>query len=903
MGRRGEDDTNKMRRRKVTSSNSNSSNSSSSSNNTYRRVSSKPKKHRKSNKGKIIGGFLGAIVLIGVIGFALVKFDFIDLDILDGIFNKGDDLSKEVYCKEVSEENIKYNDGILYADNQVSLIANEGVKKREIKKLAKQYGAEIVGYIEFTGDYQLEFSEEKSYDELNSIVSELESDSNVESASLYRVTQMTSSGGEISDDTNVSHRDGELNYDGGTESFYPNDPWGKSDWDKMNPDGKNWGAEAIHATEAWALKDEMDYVRMGLLDTNVDEEHEDLKSIFKKVWKSSESSQDAEHGTHVAGIMGAQFGNEKGISGICPKSTLYASDIYGYNYISEMGLKCGFARLILNDVKVINCSFGEDDFCIASSLVNQNIIVNQEARETIQEDLDYYKETYTIFLNKFIDEGYDFLIVKSAGNENGYYYRMVEKSDENPYGIEVYDPEKHSDISEFTKCENIDAKNDVFSNITDEKLKSRIIVVGADVQYEDGYALSYFSNIGGRVDVLAPGENIYSTVPNNEYDSLGGTSMSAPHVSGLAGMIWGINNDLAASQVKQIIVKTANIDVANTDKNMINARMAVELAKKIKSEGKDSLSEKGAFLCSVADANKYETSDKSDAEKEQEAGTNALLESVKVTLKDKAGNEIETLDSNGLGEVSILVDSGTYDIVFEKEGYESSILKDVEIKSNDVVYKKVLMKKEKDITMEQFKNSYLYICTDNCKIKDVYSCPYVGDSNNAKYTKLSNDEFEIKYDKLAFVFKCDGKKSYMIKYINKSNPEGYQVYTDEESLNEVSAQAHDWYNSYKKELVEKENKNNGYDNNQNNEENGSISKNKALKLAQSKGGTYDEELGTNILYTNEGICYHEDCFCTYKDKPSYLFTVKLENTNRVIGYICVYNDGSLVEWYNPNDNW
>ena len=202
---------------------------------------------------------------------------------------------------------------------------------------------------------------------------------------------------------------------------------------------------------------------------------------------------------------------------------------------------------------------------------------------------------------------------------------------------------------------------------------------------------------------------------------------------------------------------------------------------------------------------------------------------------------------------------------------------------------------KEDITMEQFKNSYLYICTDNCRIKDVYSCPYVGDSNNAKYTKLSNDEFEIKYDKLAFVFKCDGKKSYMIKYINKSNPEGYQVYTDEESLNEVSAQAHDWYNSYKKELVEKENKNN--------EENGSISKNKALKLAQSKGGTYDEELGTNILYTNEGICYHEDCFCTYKDKQSYLFTVKLENTNRVIGYICVYNDGSLVEWYNPNDNW
>ena len=417
MGRRDEEDKNKIRRRKAASSNSNSSNSSNSSNNNYRRVSSKPKRHRKSNKGKIIGVILGVVAVVGVIGFALVKFDFIDLDILDGIFNKGDDLSKEVYCKEVSEKNVKYDDGILYADNQLSLIANEGVKKRDIKKLAKQYDAEIVGYIEFTGDYQLEFSEEKSYDELNSIVSELQLDPNVESASLYRVSQMNSSGGEISDDktptrnsdedtiaddTSVSDAKYGLNYDGGTTSFYPNDYWGGSDWDKMNPSGKNWGAEAIHATEAWALKDEMDYTKIGILDTNVDSEHKDL--IFTKVWNSKESKEDSEHGTHVAGTIGAVFDNKVGVSGICPKTTLYGSDVHGYNYVGTMDIKCGLARLILNNVKVINFSIGQSNLTIAASLVDQNIITNEEAKKNIKSSLEAYKEEFTNFLNKFVND-------------------------------------------------------------------------------------------------------------------------------------------------------------------------------------------------------------------------------------------------------------------------------------------------------------------------------------------------------------------------------------------------------------------------------------------------------------------------------------------------------------------
>ena len=194
----------------------------------------------------------------------------------------------------------------------------------------------------------------------------------------------------------------------------------------------------------------------------------------------------------------------------------------------------------------------------------------------------------------------------------------------------------------------------------------------------------------------------------------------------------------------------------------------------------NSSSEKGTFSCSVGDA------------KEQ----SVLIEGVKITLKNKSGEGV-AINSDTKGEVSILVNPGIYDIVFEKEGYELSILKDIEIKSQDIVYKKVLLVKENDITMEQFKNSYLDICTDYCIIRDIYSCPYIGDSENPIYTKLSKDEFQVKYDKLAFIYRCDGEISSLIKYINKNNPPEYQVSTDQESLWELSFQAHDWYNSWK----------------------------------------------------------------------------------------------------------
>lgn len=62
-----------------------------------------------------------------------------------------------------------------------------------------------------------------------------------------------------------------------------------------------------------------------------------------------------------------------------------------------------------------------------------------------------------------------------------------------------------------------------------------------------------FSNYGDYVDVVAPGESIASTYPDNQYAALSGTSMASPHVAALAALIRSINPDLKNTEVMDII--------------------------------------------------------------------------------------------------------------------------------------------------------------------------------------------------------------------------------------------------------------------------------------------------------------------------------------------------------------
>lgn len=67
-----------------------------------------------------------------------------------------------------------------------------------------------------------------------------------------------------------------------------------------------------------------------------------------------------------------------------------------------------------------------------------------------------------------------------------------------------------------------------------------------------------FSNYGEHIDVTAPGEHIPSTYLDNSYVMMSGTSMAAPHVAGLAGLIRSINPQLKNDEVADIIRDSAN---------------------------------------------------------------------------------------------------------------------------------------------------------------------------------------------------------------------------------------------------------------------------------------------------------------------------------------------------------
>lgn len=70
-----------------------------------------------------------------------------------------------------------------------------------------------------------------------------------------------------------------------------------------------------------------------------------------------------------------------------------------------------------------------------------------------------------------------------------------------------------------------------------------------------------FSAQGSAIDLAAPGAEVYSSfgTPDvgNTYAVLSGTSMAAPHVAGLAGLVWSINPALSAARVRQILELTA----------------------------------------------------------------------------------------------------------------------------------------------------------------------------------------------------------------------------------------------------------------------------------------------------------------------------------------------------------
>jgi len=91
---------------------------------------------------------------------------------------------------------------------------------------------------------------------------------------------------------------------------------------------------------------------------------------------------------------------------------------------------------------------------------------------------------------------------------------------------------------------------------------SNVICVGATNQSDKATS---FSNYGQSVTVFAPGQAIYSTIPNNRYTSYDGTSMASPIVAGLAGLVRSAFPHYTPIQVYHQIRSTVDNFVTNQD--------------------------------------------------------------------------------------------------------------------------------------------------------------------------------------------------------------------------------------------------------------------------------------------------------------------------------------------------
>ncbi len=102
--------------------------------------------------------------------------------------------------------------------------------------------------------------------------------------------------------------------------------------------------------------------------------------------------------------------------------------------------------------------------------------------------------------------------------------------------------------------ENSNYPNDAYS-LSGTPSENNYLSVGALTPSYGPDMIASFSNYGKKgVDLFAPGDEIYSTLPNSKYGVEGGTSMAAPAVAGMAALIRSLYPQLSAVQVKRIIL-------------------------------------------------------------------------------------------------------------------------------------------------------------------------------------------------------------------------------------------------------------------------------------------------------------------------------------------------------------
>lgn len=314
-------------------------------------------------------------------------------------------------------------------------------------------------------------------------------------------------------------------------SSQPNHIFTTQDYVIPNDDNfsRQWAASAIKLPQAWRQTTGSDRVRVAVLDTGIDYNHPELADFIDKdssynfIDNNSDAMDYNNHGTHVAGIISAKGDNGNGTAGVMWESELMA-------------------------VKVLGDDGNGSEWSLAQGILYAAGLLDNQPRQTADiinlslgmSDPNHVPKTLERAIERAAAEG---IIIVAASGNNG-------------------------------------SRGVIYPAAFPE-----VIAVGAlEENGSDMPGVASYSNYGPEIDVTAPGSLIYSTLVDDKFGYMSGTSMAAPHVSGLAGLM--LSEGIRARDVRSLLQDTA-IKLGNDDYSesygygMINSYKSVYQANKI----------------------------------------------------------------------------------------------------------------------------------------------------------------------------------------------------------------------------------------------------------------------------------------------------------------------------------
>ncbi len=282
----------------------------------------------------------------------------------------------------------------------------------------------------------------------------------------------------------------------------------KAGGEAVPSDRTPWGIEAIYNDPFISATDGGDNIRVAVLDTGTNINHPDLQANVEQCKDFSQNKSPIingsctdknGHGTHVAGTVLANGGNGNGIYGVAPDAKLWAYRVlgnsgFGYSDDIAAAIRHAADEGKKNGVKVV----------ISMSL-------GSSSKDSLIADAVTYA----------VNNGA--LVVAAAGNEG-------------PAPNTIGFPGGLNDAIAVAALENV-LQNGSY-RIADFSSRGNPSTAGDFV-------------IGERdVELSAPGRAIESTWSDGTYNTISGTSMATPHISGLAAKIWAENPNMTNQQLR-----------------------------------------------------------------------------------------------------------------------------------------------------------------------------------------------------------------------------------------------------------------------------------------------------------------------------------------------------------------